>query len=311
MTIKAKKVISIILSLLGAGGTVGTAILASRNTKKHIARQQELSKEQLEALTKKERVKMVLKDYAPTIVCGGCTVASIITGTVMSQKIEASLTASLIAVDQAAKRYKGKIKQYFPEADKKVKEIISMEDTKNQPVVLPNGKVLYHNEFCGAFYATPADIRAAVDKMNYELHVNKGWFTLKEFLEAAKAEIVTKTTHIQILVESYGYNADFLTEMWNDIWFVVDEERQVVIDGQTYFELDFLMPDPILDPLIWDDTRKNLMIYDLEQRDLDEARDLAEEYQTGQAEHESPEDDAEINIDDYVVTIEGGPKLHE
>lgn len=257
-----QKVAPIILSILGSSGVVATAILAVKATPKAQKRIKEIKEESLKLNAKTNKltvIKALAPCYLPTAIVGGITIASIISGTIISKKVEASLSATCIALDQGYKRYKGKVKDILG-LDKHqdvIKAIAEDEYAKEHPETPKDDRKLYWNEYTGFFYAKPVDVVKAIHNMCMRLHAfnsygfidasEMGYCTLDQFVKESNAELLDKTKFEPF--SNFGWSVDYLSDCWDEYWIhygIHDEETE---DKQPYTVIEFLTADPIYDPM--------------------------------------------------------------
>jgi hypothetical protein len=124
-----KKHSSTILTVIGAVGVVGTAVLSVKATPKALKlieeKKQELEKEELTAI---ETVKTAWKPYIPAAITGFSTIACIFGANYLSVRSQASLMSAYALLDRSYKEYREKTEELYPEESTKVnQEIINQE----------------------------------------------------------------------------------------------------------------------------------------------------------------------------------------
>ena len=115
MNLRRRQILSVALSLIGAGGTVATALLTRRTAIKEtklFGRGLE-NNEEVTPETKKELIIDTAKLYYPVFITGSITIASIIGSTILSRKTEASLISMAVLADNGWRKYKHQVKRYL------------------------------------------------------------------------------------------------------------------------------------------------------------------------------------------------------
>lgn len=142
-----------IMSALGIGGVVGTAILAGKasfNAARAIDREQ-YHIDRMPApyeLTAKEKFKLVWKLYVPTSLSGSVTIAAIVLASKGNGRRTAAAVAAYSLTERAFSEYKEKVvEQIGTNKEQKVRDEIAQDHvTKNPPskevVILGGGSVL-------------------------------------------------------------------------------------------------------------------------------------------------------------------------
>ena len=196
---KIQKALPIVLSALASIGVIGTSIMVSKETVKAKPKMDAVKAEN----NKKKLVKEFIKDYKWSLILGGATISSIISGTIISKKIEASLSATVVMLNGALLKYKGKVQQVLgPKAKEITHKIVGDEYEKVGPYVADTprkpGSVLYYNEYIGWFFAKPENINRAEALTNEKIHGHyrgpekiktDGWASLETFFDDCKAEV--------------------------------------------------------------------------------------------------------------------------
>lgn len=260
-----EKVLPVILSIIGGGGVVATAVLSSKATLKASERikiVKDENKDDDKDNFRKEIIKSVIPCYIPTAICGSLTIASIVTGTIISRKIEAALAASCVAIDQSYRRYKNKVKNILG-VDKHsdiIESIAKDEFDKKHPTQPTDNRKLYWMEWTGFFYADPVKLINAINNMNlrlcaynYNSYVDNnkmGYITIGEILKDADAELLEPDKAKEF--ENYGWSAEYLIDVWDDNWiyfFVSDKEDPKY--GK-YKTIIFETACPVYDPANWE-----------------------------------------------------------
>lgn len=221
MNYNARKAGSIVLGLASAVGTVLTAILVGKETRKASKKLDEL--EARKDMKKIDRFKELAKIYWPAgLACLG-TVASTTISLVVSVKTEASLIAATTLLNQGWLKYKWKVKELLGvDAEKKISDEVSKDEfmAKKPPVDPSSEEHLYFEEHLGFFKCKPANLLVALSDMNQRLHAidYEGektfyWTTLGILMKDAKATVLDKSR--LETCQNIGWDLDYLCEVFD------------------------------------------------------------------------------------------------
>lgn len=232
-----------ILTGLGVTGTVATAYLTGRATFKAaelIAHDEAVANTGVEPgadpvyLTKKDKVKIVWKVYAPPVAAGAITITSIITANRISSKKIAALVVASGVSERAFQEYKDKVVERL--GQKKHEDIragVAQDRVDRNPVgtneviVTGKGDVLFYDEHSGRyFYSTMETVRRAENRINHELLEGMGC-SLSEFYD----EIGMKASNYS---DSVGWNGGERME--------VEFSTTLSEDGRPCISIDFKKP---------------------------------------------------------------------
>lgn len=224
MTYKTQRFISTMLGLLGAAGTVATAVFAVKATPKAMKKIDELKKENnSEKISKKVLIKELFPIYLPSIIIGVATVSSTTISTVLSRRTEASLIATSMVLSQGWNKYKYKLESLLgPKAKELLRSKISIDDYKKSKSKLKatnKNKQLYWEEHLGWFYADPVELTAGISDANQRLYApdpsKEGSFYF------ATLYLLSKDARLKVLdkekLESckhIGWTADYIYEAY-------------------------------------------------------------------------------------------------
>ena len=175
-----------ILTGVGVGGTVATAILTGRASFKAadiIAKEKAIVNMAVEenrdpvTLSKTEMFKMTWLLYLPPVAAGVLTITSIIYANKISSKKIAALAVAGGISERALQEYKEKVVEKLGERQgQKIRDEIAQDRvTKNPPnsreiMIVGNGEVLFFDQLTGRYFqSTVEDVKRAENKVNYEL----------------------------------------------------------------------------------------------------------------------------------------------
>ena len=251
MKLKTKQGLSIGLSIIGAGGTIATALLVRESAKKEVNDYESLLP------FKKGNIKDILNIYKLPIVVGLATVSSIVASTILNRRAEASLMSVALMADQGWRKYKNQVKSTLG-IDKHtdvLKGIAKDTLSKKQKddIVLEDRHELFYDEIIGYFQALPEDVAYAYAEINELMNTNHGTasndvfegVTLADFISAAKAKLISNPNN-DLVLNSYGWSIDYLSEVHDDCWIHMGFSEEVTDDGIIPYKVINWAEEPIL-----------------------------------------------------------------
>lgn len=260
-----KTTIQLFLSVLGAVGVIGTAVMAVKETPKAIESLNELKKNG--EPKKLDYIKWFVKSYKKTLVVGTGTIGSITASTVISQKEQNALLATAAFFNAGYNKIKKKTKEVFGEdAEKKIISSIVKDSTKNLPKKeKDDDRVFYYEEHIGTFLAKPVDVAYAYADLNQRFQCDEygrqspfGVVTLHDFVELADIELVgdskNRLKELEMVWRNTGWDIDQLYNRYEYCWIhmcedIQNEDADNPVHILTFEESPITLPyDPKLDP---------------------------------------------------------------
>jgi len=253
MSYKTRQIISSLLGVVSAVGTVVTTVLAVKETPKALKKLDELKNTYKDKkIPFKVWIKEFMPIYWPSIVVGAATIASPIAATIMSRRTEASLIATSTMLSQGWNKYKYKVKELIgPKGEKLIRANVAQDDfDKKKPQPTKGSKQLYYEEHLGWFYADPVELQAGLEDINQRLYTpdaksNDGptyWATLYWFAQDSKANVLDKDK--LAACQDMGWTVEYISEMYvkRFVWVhpsftrVFDKETGVLLYTMLTFE---------------------------------------------------------------------------
>lgn len=152
---------STILTIIGAIGVVGTAIIAAKAAPKALYLLEAAEEEKGEDLTVIEKVKVAGPTYIPSVVTGAATIACIFSANVLNTRNQAALTSAYALLDNSYKEYKRKASELYGEdADKQITEAMVKDHYEEIEDDIPSGDKLLFWDYttCRYFEARIEDV---------------------------------------------------------------------------------------------------------------------------------------------------------
>lgn len=251
MTIKTMRIVSGILSAVGAAGVIGTSYLAVKEAPK--------TKEAMSKLgdnpTFWQKAKTFVKGYKWTLAAGTLTIGSNVTSAAMQAKMVASLSASvagLTAIVNNSEKFKQKAKEVIgTENYNKITKALAKEESKVIPQEVKNeihgDNILMWQEHLGFFIGTREDVYRTINyidkKFNSVDMIGEGTWTyeLADFVTDAKLKLLHMDQAKPYLSFGWGYDQLYYTK--KDKLIYIDQELfdtpQKDDNGNVYYELRF------------------------------------------------------------------------
>lgn len=234
---KLKRASPTILTILGAAGVVGTAVLAVKATPKAMNLCYEVwdEREEGQEPTVLDYAKVGWKAYIPAASVGLATIVCIIGANGLNRKQQAAITSAYILLDNAYKEYQKKVKElYGDEADSSIRREIVKE--QYEPHEAPSdGRILYFDFFSGRYLErSPEEVMDAEYHMNREF-IHKDYITLNEWYKLLGMDPVDFG---DVLGWSIGAGECYYGYQWIDF----EHELQVMEDGLECYIIHMISP---------------------------------------------------------------------
>ena len=161
-----KRNASTLLTIVGASGVIGTAVMAAKDTPKALKLLEDAKNEKGEELTNIEKIKAAAPAYIPTAITVASTIACIFSANIFSKRSQAALLSAYTLLDSTYKEYRKKTKElYGGESDKNISSEIVKDKYNYQEV--DDGKQLFF-DYCSMRYfeSTMEDVLKAEMEVN-------------------------------------------------------------------------------------------------------------------------------------------------
>lgn len=236
-----------ILTGIGVGGTIATAVLSGRASFKAvelIAKEQHELEEELKfpdvkvEQSRTDKIKLVWQLYLPPVAMGITTVTCIIVANKISSKKIAALAVAGGISERALQEYKDKVVEKLGERqNQKIRDEIAQDrvngtsPASREVVVVGTGEVLCYDMTTGRYFqSTMEEIKRAENKVNREL-LHAMSCSASEFYDEIGLPPTTYS-------DTYGWNSDNLLE--------IQFTTVMSPDGRPCIAIDFSNP-PIAD----------------------------------------------------------------
>ena len=250
MTNKTREIISSVLAGVNIVGTFGVFFSTLAYAPK--------AKEEVDKLKREKpnpNKSEIFKAAAPKLAVPlSITVISAIAGgasTILSRKVEASLGASIVALQQGYQRYSGKVKSAVGKVKNNeiVKAVAEDEFNVNKDKIEEKKKAneeLYYIDGVGYFYSTRENLLFAYICLNNALFNDSCYgdiyqtdiVSLGKFMRWAKAKILTKGITYETL-DNLGWSIDYICDMYEQHWINMKTNNVQIKNGKSYTLIDF------------------------------------------------------------------------
>lgn len=227
----------LILTCLGAAGTIATAVLTGRATIKAVRiadGMQYYDPEIGYALDapKKEIVKAVWKEYIPAAGVGLATIACIFGANALNKRQQAALMSAYALLDRSYREYKAKVKDVLgAESEQKVESAIAEEKCKASHIVPKGENLLFYESYYGEpFERTMLEVQDAEYKLNQKFAV-EGEATLNDFYEFLGLDPIATGYSI-------GWSQEFSFDNYNYQWIEFEHIPKEADDGMVYYMIN-------------------------------------------------------------------------
>lgn len=197
---------STILTVLGAAGVVGTAILTAKAVPKAEEMLTEAYNKKGEPLTTAEKIKASWKAYIPAAAVGASTIACIFGINYLNARSQASLMSAYALLDNTFKDYRDKANEVYGEdADKNIKHAVMKSKFDPSMELHPDEALLFFDvQSTRYFESTMENVKRAEKEFLEDFH-ERGYSCLNEYYD-----------RLGIPRMSYGYQLGWFDLESND-----------------------------------------------------------------------------------------------
>lgn len=221
-----KRNASTILTCVGAGGVVATAVMVAKESPKALSLLEDATEEKGEKLTKWEKVKIAGPVYIPAVITGAATIACIFGSNLISKHQQASLMSAYALLDNSYKEYKKKTDElYGEEAGRNIRGEIAKDKYTGDGELMEDNKELFFDFYSGRYFeSTKETVMWAQCETNRAMFVN-GAVCLNEYYEFLGLEKKPE-------YEDIGWTCGQIEEMYWHPWIEFNYE-EIIIDEET------------------------------------------------------------------------------
>lgn len=244
-----------ILTLLGVGGVVATAVLTARAVPKAEQRRKDAEEESKSELTVVEIVKAEAPAYAPAAMVGIGTIVCIFGANMLNRRQQASLASAYALMERTFHQYKDKVKAIFGEEGNHIVECAMEEENREIEEEQPPWDEVqtFYFEPYGKFFE-----RTMEQVFQAEYHLNRnfrlaGKVTVNDFLDFLGLEHVSTG-------DEFGWN-DYDGEVFYGYQWIDFSHRYILTDdGLTVCCIDTPFPPHMGETLYSNGWEQNLLM---------------------------------------------------
>ena len=174
---------STILTVVGAGGVITTAVLAVKATPKAMLLLEEAEKEKGEELTVVETVKAAWKPYIPATISGISTITCIFGANLLNKRTQASLVSAYGVLDKAYREYVNKTEELLKDnTEINIKQEIAKAKFDEDMVLDGEKELFFDFQSMRYFESTFEEVKRAERIFNQNMMMS-GFGCLNEFYD--------------------------------------------------------------------------------------------------------------------------------
>lgn len=236
-----KKNSSTILTILGAVGVVGTAVMTAKATPKAMELIELAEEEKGEELTKREKVAIVGPSYIPAVVVGAATMGCIFGANILNKRSQAALMSAYVLLDATYKEYKNKVKELYGESGDKLiraavaKDHYNDEDKEEYNDEYDDDKTLFYDEYSKRYYRVTKETQLRAEYEINKMLSQSGGASLNDYYDLLEIDR-------QDYGEFVGWSAAQMYEMYWDGWLYFHHTKVEMDDGIECYIIDFTEP---------------------------------------------------------------------
>lgn len=236
-----KKNSSTILTILGAVGVVGTAVMTAKATPKAMELIELAEEEKGEELTKREKVAIGGPSYIPAVVVGAATMGCIFGANILNKRSQAALMSAYVLLDTTYKEYKNKVKELYGEGGDKLiraavaKDHYNDEDKEECNDEYDDDKTLFYDEYSKRYYRVTKETQLRAEYEINKMLSQSGGASLNDYYDLLEIDR-------QDYGEFVGWSAAQMYEMYWDGWLYFHHTKVEMDDGIECYIIDFTEP---------------------------------------------------------------------
>ena len=231
---------STILTYVGGVGVIATTVMAVKATPKAMQLIKAAEEEKGEKLTRMETIQATAMTYAPSVLLGITTIASIFGANALNKRSQAALMSAYALVDQTFRDYKTHVEdEYGGEANAHIREKIAKDQYVEQKTELGGDSKLFYDFYSGRYFnSTMEKVLAAEFALNRQIILGECAY-LNDFYQELGIPFID-------IGDKVGWSRGHMCETYGQEW--VDFNHQDVIqdDGLECCIITF-MQDPAVD----------------------------------------------------------------
>ena len=235
-----RKNASTILTCAGGVGVIATTVMAVKATPKAMQLIKAAEEKKGEKLTRMETIQATAMTYAPSVLLGIATIASIFGANALNKRSQAALMSAYALVDQTFRDYKTHVEdEYGEEANAHIREKIAKDRYVEHKTELDGETKLFYDFYSGRYFnSTMEKVLAAEFALDRQIILGECAY-LNDFYQELGIPFID-------VGDEVGWSRGRMCDMYCQEW--VDFNHQDVIqdDGLECCIITF-MQDPTVD----------------------------------------------------------------
>lgn len=235
-----KRNASTLLTIAGASGVIGTAVMAAKDTPKALKLLEDAKNEKGEELTNIEKIKAAAPAYIPTAITVASTIACVFSANIFSKRSQAALLSAYTLLDSTYKEYRKKTKElYGEESDKNISSEIVKDKYNCQEI--DDGKQLFFDYYSMRYFeSTMADVLKAEMEVNRLLQ-ERMYVDINTFYDLLDLDPIDLNDEIGWSIEA--------GVVWQGYSWIAFEHEIVEVDGGMECCIITMNTDPTTDTM--------------------------------------------------------------
>ena len=228
---------STILTCVGGVGVIATTVMAVKATPKAMQLIKAAEEEKGEKLTRMETIQATAMTYAPSVLLGIATIASIFGANALNKRSQAALMSAYALVDQTFRDYKTHVEdEYGEEANAHIREKIAKDRYVERKTELGGETKLFYDFYSGRYFnSTMEKVLAAEFALNRQIILGECAY-LNDFYQELELPFID-------VGDEVGWSRGHMCDTYRQEWVDFNHQNVVQDDGLECCIITF-MQDP-------------------------------------------------------------------
>ena len=235
-----RKNASTILTCVGGVGVIATTVMAVKATPKAMQLIKAAEEKKGEKLTRMETIQATAMTYAPSVLLGIATIASIFGANALNKRSQAALMSAYALVDQTFRDYKTHVEEeYGEEANAHIREKIAKDRYVEQKTELGGETKLFYDFYSGRYFnSTMEKVLAAEFALNRQIILEECAY-LNDFYQELGIPLID-------IGDEVGWSRGYMCDAYGQEWVDFNHQDVTQEDGLECCIITF-MQDPSVD----------------------------------------------------------------
>ena len=230
---------STILTCVGGVGVIATTVMAVKATPKAMQLIKAAEEEKGEKLTRMETIQATAMTYAPSVLLGIATIASIFGANALNKRSQAALMSAYALVDQTFRDYKTHVEdEYGEKANAHIREKIAKDRYVEHKIELGGETKLFYDFYSGRYFnSTMEKVLAAEFALNRQIILGECAY-LNDFYQELGIPFID-------IGDEVGWSRGHMCETYGQEWVDFNHQDVAQDDGLECCIITF-MQDPAI-----------------------------------------------------------------